>query len=232
VGLREKLYLWICPVATVIAAGLILYAVYIRSLTPLHGAYLVLLFAIFALMFTLFLFSSLWEDDEIRVESNWGGLGGGLSGWSMSTPLVYLLIALGTLALLVMAISSEKPQADLRERYRSAVNLGVQKGIQFETPVIAGGKLLLKGTAPSQAVVNQFWDQLKLANPIPDDVTVDLSVKPPASTTGPASVTPAPGPSSSTPASGASSDTHPAGSGSGAHPAGPGVSGTPPGSVK
>ena len=74
------------------------------------------------------------------------------------TPLVYLLVAAGVLASLVMAISSEKPQGDLGERYRSAVNLGVQKGIQFETPVMAGGKLLLKGTAPSQAVVNQFWE--------------------------------------------------------------------------
>ena len=64
---------------------------------------------------------------------------------------MYLLIAAGMLALVVIAVSSEKPQADqphsdLRERYRSSVNLGVQKGIHFETPVVAGGKLLLKGT--------------------------------------------------------------------------------------
>jgi hypothetical protein len=74
----------------------------------------------------------------------------------------------------------------------------VQKGIQFETPVVAGGKLLLKGTAPSQAVVNQFWDQLKLANPMSDDVVVDLITKPP---------------------------TAPAGANSGATATGPGVSG-------
>ena len=195
----ERVYLSICSVATVTAAGLIIYAVRTRSLTPVHGAYLVLLFAIFALTFTLFLSYSFRGVDGIRVESNWGGLGGGLSGWSISTPLVYLLIAAGVLALLVMAISSEKPQADkpqadLRERYRSAVNLGLQKGIQFETPVVAGGKLLLKGTAPSQAVVNQFWDQLKLANPMSDDVTVDLTTKPPAANAGASSGASASGP--------------------------------------
>ncbi len=132
----DRFYPSICPVATVIAAGLIIYAVLTRGLTPLHGAYLVLLFAIFALTFTLFLFYSFRRLDGIQVESNWGGLGGGLSGWSISTPLVYLLIAAGVLALVVIAVSSEKPQADqphsdLRERYRSSVNLGVQKGIHF-----------------------------------------------------------------------------------------------------
>lgn len=196
-GTLERVYLSICPVAAVTAAGLIIYGVLTRRLTPVHGAYLVLLFAIFALTFTLFLFYSFTRIDGIWVESNWGGLGGGPSGWSISTPLVYLLIAAVVLALLVMAISSErppadKPPADLRERYRSAVNLGMQKGIQFETPVVAGGKLLLKGTAPSQAVVNQFWDQLKLANPMSDDVAVDLTTK---------SLTPAVGASSGSSAS-------------------------------
>ena len=195
----ERVYLSICPVATVTAVGLIIYAVLTRSLTPVHGAYLVLLFAIFALTFTLFLFYSFRGIDGIRVESNWGGLGGGLSGWTISTQLVYLLIATGVLALLVMALSSEKPQADkpqanLRERYRSAINLGVQKGIQFETPVMAGDKLLLKGTAPSQAVVNQFWDQLKLANPMSDDVVVDLTTKPPVAAAGASSGASASGP--------------------------------------
>lgn len=195
----ERIYLSICPLATVTAVGLIIYAVLTRHMTPVHGAYLVMLFAVFALSFTLFLFYSFRRDDGVGVEGNWGGLGGGLSGWSISTPLIYLLISVGILALLVMAITTEKPQGadkpqpDLRERYRSAVNFGVQKGIQFDTPVVVGGKLLLKGTAPSQPVVSQFWDQLKLANPLSDDVVVDLTVKPPA----PAGA--APGTSSSSP---------------------------------
>ena len=65
----ERVYLSICPVATVIAAGLIIYAVLTRGLTPLHGAYLVLLFAIFALTFTLFLFYSFRESMGYRLKA-------------------------------------------------------------------------------------------------------------------------------------------------------------------
>jgi len=35
--------------------------------------------------------SSLRKGDSVAIESHWGGLGGGISGWHMSAPLIYLL---------------------------------------------------------------------------------------------------------------------------------------------
>jgi hypothetical protein len=58
-----------------------------------------------------------------------------------------------------------------------ALNLADQRGIKFERREMVGRKLLLKGTAPSQTVANEFWDQIKLANPVYDDVAPDISIK-------------------------------------------------------
>jgi hypothetical protein len=125
------------------------------------------------------LFLRTFQDDKLMFESNWGGLGGGLSGWTISRPLTFLLLSIGSLALLVVALGTAQPQTDVRERYRAALNFAAQKGIQFDTAQIVGGKLILKGTAPLATDVNAFWDQVKLANPIHDDFEAQLIVRMP-----------------------------------------------------
>jgi hypothetical protein len=57
--------------------------------------------------------------------------------------------------------------------------LAAQKGIEFDTAEIVGGRLILKGTAPSTPDINAFWDQVKLANPIHDDLETQLTVRTP-----------------------------------------------------
>jgi nucleoid-associated protein YgaU len=43
---------------------------------------------------------------------------------------------------------------------------------------IEDNKLLVRGLAPSQDAINRVWDQIKLTNPNPDDLIVDLKVDP------------------------------------------------------
>jgi hypothetical protein len=144
---------------------------------PVHAVYFIVVLTLFSLCFTLFL-RTLFQGDNLVFESNWGGLGGGLSGWSVSPALIFLLLSIGLLVLLVVAFGTQ-PQTDVRERYRAALNFAAQKGIQFDTAQIVGGKLILKGTAPLATDVNAFWDQVKLANPIHDDFEAQLTIRTP-----------------------------------------------------
>jgi predicted lysophospholipase L1 biosynthesis ABC-type transport system permease subunit len=180
----RAVYLLTCTFATVTAIALIIYAVLKRTITPVHGAYLIVVLTLFALSFTLFLFYTMSRGGHVQIESNWGGLGGGLSGWSISPALTFLLLSIGFLALLALAVSKEHPQADLRERYRAALNFAILNGIKLNKTEVVGGKLLLKGTAPSQSVANEFWNQVKLANPLYDDVEPDLTIGTPAGGSG------------------------------------------------
>jgi hypothetical protein len=174
----ERVYLSLCPVATLAGIGVVIYALLKRSMAPVQAVYLIVVLTLFSLCFTLFL-HNLFQGDKLVFESNWGGLGGGLSGWSLSPALILLLLSIGLLALLVAAIGTAQPQTDVRERYRAALNFAAQRGIQFDMAQIVGGKLILKGTAPSATDVNAFWDQVKLANPIYDDFETQLTVRAP-----------------------------------------------------
>jgi hypothetical protein len=174
----ERIYLSLCPVATVSGIGVVIYALLTRSMPPSHAVYLIVVLTLFSLCFTLFL-RNLFQDNDLWFESNWGGLGGGLSGWSLSPGLTFLLLSIGLLALLVVALGTANPQTYVRERYRAALDFAAQKGIQFDTAQIVGGKLILKGTAPSATDINAFWDQIKLANPLQDDLEAQLTVRTP-----------------------------------------------------
>jgi hypothetical protein len=177
VGAKERLsYLLICPIATATAISLIVFSVVRRGMSPAHGGYLILLLALFALTFTLFLNETVVVGDRIRVESNWGGLGGGLSGWSISNALVFLLLTVGFLTLLAGGFGTDTPQPDVRERYRTALTFAALNGIKFGEAEVVGRKLMLKGTAPTQAVANEFWNQVKLANPLYDDLSAELTI--------------------------------------------------------
>jgi hypothetical protein len=178
VGAAKRIYLSICPVAILAGIGVVIYALLERSMPAAQAVYLIVTLTLFCLCFTFFL-GTMFEGDNLVFESNWGGLGGGLSGWTISPPLIFLLLSIGSLALLVVALGTANPQTDVRERYRAALNFAAQKGIQFDTAKIVGGKLILTGTAPQASDVNALWDQVKLANPIHDDFEAQLTVRTP-----------------------------------------------------
>lgn len=170
-----RLYPIVFVSAICAAIALIVYGVAFRSITPAFGAYLVVLCVSLASSVALFL-TRIRREGRLGIESNWGGLGGGLSGWRVSASVIFLLISIGLFALLASAIGGETPGPDLFERYRAALNLAQQTGIAFQKREIVGHKLVLKGSAPTQTAVDGFWNQVKLANPAYDDVAADFCI--------------------------------------------------------
>lgn len=77
--------------------------------------------------------------------------------------------------------AQEQPNAqarfdELKEKYRTALTVADQQHIQFQNLHVEDDKLLIRGIAPSADVANKIWDQVKLANPNLDDITLDLKV--------------------------------------------------------
>lgn len=59
-----------------------------------------ILFAVFMLLLVIGFVRALRGGERVGIESHWGGLGGGISGFQVSTPLIYLL---GIIFLLAVA---------------------------------------------------------------------------------------------------------------------------------
>jgi hypothetical protein len=58
---------------------------------PSPQSLLLLLFGIVLVMLLWVFGKSLRDGDGVAIESHWGGLGGGIAGWRLSAPLIYLL---------------------------------------------------------------------------------------------------------------------------------------------
>jgi hypothetical protein len=65
--------------------------IYIPLLAPFRSVLLILA-GLVLLIFISALVRSLSRGENVSVESHWGGLGGGIAGWRLSAPLVYLLV--------------------------------------------------------------------------------------------------------------------------------------------
>ena len=66
----------------------------------------------------------------------------------------------------------------LKSRYGSVLNAIQQQQVRLENLHEDGGKLIVRGVAPSQEVKNRIWDQIKLVNPNQDDIMADIRVEP------------------------------------------------------
>lgn len=71
----------------------------------------------------------------------------------------------------------------LKAKYQSVMNLMQQKGVRLDNVNMAGDKLYVKGEAPSDAIKNDVWNQVKLVDPNFSDLTLDLSAPAPAQAT-------------------------------------------------
>jgi hypothetical protein len=167
------------------AIGMITYAVWTGATPALRGAFLDFLCILLVANFTLFL-RSIEADKRISVESEWGGLGGGLGGWRVSASLTFLLISAALFAVLATLINADVPASNLLERYRAAMNAAQNKGAEFTTRSAVGRKLVLRGTVPppAQEAVEAFWNEAKLANPAAyEDLDVQFTPLSPAAGT-------------------------------------------------
>ena len=65
---------------------------------------------------------------------------------------------------------------ELKEKYASVLQLIKKQGVVLSHLHVQDDKLFLQGAAPSEAVKNQIWDEIKAVDASYADLTADLSV--------------------------------------------------------
>lgn len=84
------------------------------------------------------MFRALSQGDRFEIESHWGGLGGGLGGWRVSKPLVFLLAVLAIIGM--AALAARPPEQKQKEL--------AQTGAASTKTENAGGEAGAVGDAP------------------------------------------------------------------------------------
>jgi nucleoid-associated protein YgaU len=65
---------------------------------------------------------------------------------------------------------------ELKSKYQSVLTVIQDKQVHLANLHMENGKLLMKGTAPSQEAANAVWDEIKRVNPKLDDVIADFPI--------------------------------------------------------
>ena len=65
---------------------------------------------------------------------------------------------------------------DLKAKYQSVIQVVQDKQVHMANLHMENGKLLMKGTAPSQEAANAVWDEIKRINPKMDDIVADFPI--------------------------------------------------------
>jgi nucleoid-associated protein YgaU len=76
------------------------------------------------------------------------------------------------------AVSDGEQLAKLRHKYDPVIRLMHSSGVVVQTIDFDGGKLRLRGQAPSEAVKNKVWDQIKAVDPGYGDLNAEITVVP------------------------------------------------------
>jgi nucleoid-associated protein YgaU len=77
------------------------------------------------------------------------------------------------------AVADVQPQlGTLKQKYQSVLTLMEQQGVRLQNVHVENGKLLIRGTAPSEDVKNRIWNQIKLVDSSYSDLTADITVAP------------------------------------------------------
>ena len=66
--------------------------------------------------------------------------------------------------------------AELKQKYSSVLTIVQQRGVRLTHLHVQDNKLVMQGAAPSDAIKNMLWDQIKAINPGCDDITADITV--------------------------------------------------------
>lgn len=66
--------------------------------------------------------------------------------------------------------------AVLKKKYQSVLDAMYQQQAQVKSVQVEGGKLVIRGQAPSADAKNKVWDQIKKVDANHSDLTVDISV--------------------------------------------------------
>jgi nucleoid-associated protein YgaU len=65
---------------------------------------------------------------------------------------------------------------ELKQKYASAFAVVQQRGVRLAQLHVQDNKLFMRGAAPSEAIKNALWNQIKAVNPAYDDITADITV--------------------------------------------------------
>jgi nucleoid-associated protein YgaU len=64
----------------------------------------------------------------------------------------------------------------LKAKYESVVEYGKTRGVAWKNVHVENGKLLLRGSAPSDTIKNEVWDRIKKVDAAYADLTADITV--------------------------------------------------------
>ena len=67
---------------------------------------------------------------------------------------------------------------ELKQKYQSVLDVIAAKGVKLAHLHVQDNKLFLQGAAPSQAIKDDVWNQIKKVDPSYSDLTCDLTVDP------------------------------------------------------
>ena len=65
---------------------------------------------------------------------------------------------------------------ELKNKYQAALQTIKQRGVVLSHLHVQDNKLFIQGSAPSEGIKNEVWNQIKAADPQYSDVTCDLKV--------------------------------------------------------
>jgi hypothetical protein len=65
---------------------------------------------------------------------------------------------------------------ELKSKYVSVLAVVQQQGVRLTHFHVQDNKLFMQGAAPSEAIKNELWNQIKAINPACDDISADIAV--------------------------------------------------------
>lgn len=65
---------------------------------------------------------------------------------------------------------------DLKQKYQPVIDHGKKRGLSWKNVHIEGGKLLIRGAAPTDAIKNEVWIKIKDIDPLYADLTADITI--------------------------------------------------------
>jgi nucleoid-associated protein YgaU len=65
---------------------------------------------------------------------------------------------------------------ELKNKYASVLALVQQQGVRLTHLHVQDNKLYLQGAAPSEAIKNALWTQIKVINPACNDIAADITI--------------------------------------------------------
>ena len=67
---------------------------------------------------------------------------------------------------------------ELKKKYQSVIDLAKAQGVSVKNVHVENEKLLIRGAAPTQAIKNAVWEQIKKVDAKYADLTADISIDP------------------------------------------------------